>query len=100
MNNIDSPEYQSALKRIMDLSRKINKNSEILASKEEVMSKYQKLFSPSNIKNIEKDEFIEFLPFRNNHHWSGLLQTLKQYAPPRELLSRLLHKPHILHHIS
>ena len=72
MNNIDSPEYQNALKRIIDLSGNINKNCEILASEEEVMSEYQKLFSPSNIKNIEKDEFIEFLNFRKNHHWSGL----------------------------
>ena len=72
MNNIDSPEYQNALKRIIDLSGNINKNCEILASEEEVMSEYQKLFSPSNIKNIEKDEFSLFLNFTINNHRTPL----------------------------
>ena len=60
MNNIETPEYQNALKRIIELYGEINKNSDLLTSKDKVMSEYQKLFSPSNIKNIEKDEFIEF----------------------------------------
>ena len=55
---------------------------------------YQKLFFPSNIKNIEKDAFIEFLPFRNNHHWSGLQRQVKNLTSDmgalRKALSELL----------
>ena len=90
MNNIETPEYQNALKRIIELYGEINKNSDLLTSKDKVMSEYQKLFSPSNIKNIEKDEFIEFLHFKKNHHWTSLDRQSKNLTSDMEKLRKTL----------
>jgi hypothetical protein len=30
------------------------------------------MFSPQNLQNLTADDFISFLLFKNNKHWSGL----------------------------
>jgi len=54
-------------------TRSENKNLlELINSKNEVLSKYQPIFSPSHIPKLTAEEFSEFLDFKNNKHWSGL----------------------------
>ena len=88
--NIARSGYQKALKRIIELYGEINKNCDLLTSKDKVMSEYQKSFSPSNIKNIEKDEFINFLNFKTNNHWSGLHRQAKNITSDMEKLRKTL----------
>jgi len=60
------------LKNIFD-TRSENKNLlELINSKNEVISKYQPIFSPNHIPKLTAEEFSEFLDFKNNKHWSGL----------------------------
>jgi hypothetical protein len=37
-----------------------------------VIAKYGSMFSPQNLQNLTADDFISFLLFKNNKHWSGL----------------------------
>jgi len=37
-----------------------------------VIGKYGKLFHPDNIDNLTAQDFLEFIDFKNNTHWSGL----------------------------
>lgn len=45
---------------------------EIVAPRDQVIAKYQPIFSPHHIPTLLKDEFTSFLYFENNHHWSNL----------------------------
>lgn len=40
--------------------------------KDEVLARYQPIFSPYNILTITKEEFKSFFLYKNNHHWGGL----------------------------
>ena len=42
------------------------------AAKNDVLARYQPIFSYDNIPKIAKEEFKSFLLFENNQHWSGL----------------------------
>jgi hypothetical protein len=43
-----------------------------LRAKGIVLSRYQPIFSPENVRDITKDEFQSFLQFKNNCHWKSL----------------------------
>ena len=45
---------------------------EIVAPRDQVIAKYQPIFSAQHIPTLLKDEFTSFLYFENNRHWSGL----------------------------
>lgn len=44
----------------------------IMEPRDEVLARFQPVFSPQNVGNITEQEFKEFLRFENNKHWSGL----------------------------
>ncbi len=67
--------YEVAISRLKDVFNGRSSNNELsdfIAARDEVITKYQLLFTSSNIPNIQADDFREFLIFRNNKHWSGL----------------------------
>jgi hypothetical protein len=41
-------------------------------ARDEVLARYQPVFSPEGIAQLTAEEFRDFLMFRNNRHWSGL----------------------------
>lgn len=45
---------------------------EIVGSREQVFAKYRPIFSPDHVPSLTKEEFVPFLYFENNRHWSGL----------------------------
>lgn len=45
---------------------------EIVAPRDQVIAKYQPIFSPQHVPTLLQDEFTSFLYFENNRHWSGL----------------------------
>jgi hypothetical protein len=45
---------------------------EILAAREQVIRRYQPIFSPAHIAELTTEEFTSFLGFKNNRHWSGI----------------------------
>lgn len=44
----------------------------ILGGKDEVLDRYQPIFSPDHIPLITEEEFKSFLNYKNNRHWGGL----------------------------
>jgi hypothetical protein len=44
----------------------------IIDAKDEVLNRYQPVFSVEHIAKLTEDEFRSFLLSKNNHHWSGL----------------------------
>jgi hypothetical protein len=58
----------------------------IVAPRDEVLARYQPIFSPSHVSQLSKDEFESFLYLDNNHHWSGLYRTgLRATADMKQL---------------
>lgn len=45
---------------------------QIVKPKNEVISRYQPIFRKDNIQKISDVDFLSFLNFNNNHHWTGL----------------------------
>jgi YhcG PDDEXK nuclease domain len=46
--------------------------SQIVQPRDEVLSRFQRIFSTDHIPTISADEFKSFLLLENNHHWTGL----------------------------
>jgi len=45
---------------------------DLIDAKDEVLARYQEVFTPAGINQVEAEDVREFLMFRNNRHWSGL----------------------------
>lgn len=63
-------------------------------SEKKVVGKYGKLFHPSNLKDLTREEFISFLLYKNNLHWEGIHRQsgliTKDMAKLKKALSILL----------
>ena len=46
--------------------------SPMVGAKEEVLRKYQRVFSDENLPNLTKEDFLGFLRIKNNRHWDGI----------------------------
>ncbi len=69
------PDYKSAVGVLRAILSRVEKDGEltsIISSKDEVIARYQPVFSPDNVGHVTEDEFKGFLLFKNNKHWSGL----------------------------
>ena len=68
--------YENALGEIRQVYATVkDQNSDfknITDPKDAVLAHYQPIFSLDKVNNIAKDEFLSFLLFKNNHHWTGL----------------------------
>jgi hypothetical protein len=70
-----SPTYRQAVNRLKSTllgSDHSEVVKGIIDSQEEVLTRYQPLFTPRGIGKLTAEEFRDFLMFRNNRHWSGL----------------------------
>ena len=45
---------------------------EVVASKGQVLARFQPVFFPARVGSITEREFKDFLVFKNNRHWAGL----------------------------
>ena len=45
---------------------------EMLNVKEQVVHRFQPIFSPSNINQLTAEDYRAFLKWENNRHWTGL----------------------------
>jgi len=91
-----SSAFERATERIYDAltGPKPDTVEEIIAAREEVLSRYGPLFTPERAREIEEHEFTSFLHFRNNKHWSGLDRSIPSLTSDieqlREGLARLV----------
>ncbi len=59
---------------------------EIIAARDEVIRRFEPLFTPEQAREIEEHEFTSFLHFRNNKHWSGLDRSIPSLTSDMEQL--------------
>jgi hypothetical protein len=64
--------------------------TDITTHRDGVIRKYQMVFSPARIPKLTKDEFLEFLLYRNNHHWTNINRVGKFMVADMGLLREAL----------
>lgn len=85
--------FERAVKRLKELLRQSATDGElqdIIQARNEVIAKYQPVFSPSNIQNLSKEKFAEFLLFENNKHWTNLYRQTPSVTANMEALRQAL----------
>jgi hypothetical protein len=62
------------LRAVLDSARsgKDRVLTDILAARDDVLTRYRSLFSPEHLSILSPDEFRGFLSFDNNRHWSSI----------------------------
>ncbi len=71
----DNPAFQSACARLKSIHSSIHADDElgkIITARDEVLRKYQPMFSSDNLVDLTWEQFYGFLLFKNNRHWTGL----------------------------
>ncbi len=67
--------YKAAVTRLRELFVEIKSYPEIeqiVEVRDEVLERFQPVFSKSHLPNLMEEEFRAFLRFSNNRHWTGL----------------------------
>jgi hypothetical protein len=95
MHLADNPKVTYALIKLEDLLNEQRESphpdfAHITKRKDEVLARYQPVFSPNHISDITKTEFESFLLFRNNHHWDSLHRVGKFMTEDIKLLREAL----------
>ena len=55
---------------ITSLKKELKENPEKLKTEQQVINKFGRLFTFSNIDSITAEQFEEFCDFKSNHHWT------------------------------
>lgn len=74
-------DYREAVGTLKNILSKADQDEELkslIQAKDQVLSRYQEVFTPAGIAQLEAEDFREFLMFKNNLHWSGL----QRLGPP------------------
>ena len=58
----------------------------ITAHQEEVLQRYQPIFTPDHIPQLTEEDFLSFLLYRNNHHWDSLHRIGSRIVEDMDLL--------------
>ena len=87
--------YQKAINRLKKVleslhSGKDEELSEINNAKNEVLERYQLIFSTDHILNLTAEEFKSFLLYRNNQHWKSIHRQSNSITEDMDLLRRTL----------
>lgn len=70
-----SKNYDLALEKFRNILNESETKQRIrnsIENRDAVIARYQPIFSPDNIDNLNEEDFRSFLCFENNRHWSGL----------------------------
>ena len=57
---------------LLEEYKKTGDSDSIIKNRDQVLSRYGKVFSQSNISNLSWDDFRGFLDFKNNKHWKAI----------------------------
>ncbi|HZK79715.1 MAG TPA: endonuclease NucS domain-containing protein [Humisphaera sp.] len=63
---------------------------QIVEPRDDVLSRFQPLFSASHLPELTEDEFKPFLYKENNHHWTGLFRSGPRLCEDMPRLRRVL----------
>ena len=74
-------DYREAVGTLKDILNKADQDEflrNLIQAKDQVLSRYQEVFTLAGIAQLEAEDFREFLMFKNNQHWTGL----QRLGPP------------------
>jgi len=63
---------------------------ESIQARDEVLARYQPIFSPAYLPNLTEEEFRSFLYFENNRHWTGLYRQAGRLTSNMDALRKAL----------
>ena len=96
MSNLSKdPRITFAVIRLQDLNEEMQQfpkldYAHIVANKERVLKRYQPVFNLEHLMQLSEAEFISFLDYKNNCHWTDLHRVRKYIIEDMELLRRAL----------
>ncbi len=84
-----------ALEQLRGILQKVQSQEDeelygIVQARDEVIGKYQPLFSNEHLGHLTKDEFASFLLFGNNRHWKGIHRHAGPLTKDMDALRRCL----------
>jgi hypothetical protein len=98
-----SKNYDLALQKFRNLLGKPDTKQGLkntVENRDAVLARYQPIFSPENIPDLNEEDFRSFLYFENNRHWSGLYRHVTTLTEDmdalRETIGILLNSKHPL----
>jgi len=74
------------MRRTLDRLRADEEAQMYLDARDEVLERFQPVFSPGHLPQLRQDEFHAFLLLENNRHWSGLHRLSPKMCADMELL--------------
>ena len=86
---ITDSSYENALLELKKVKNQIKKDDEIwnvVNARDEVLGRFQPIFSKDHLPMLTEQEFHDFLLFRNNHHWSALQKNVVANCADMDLL--------------
>jgi hypothetical protein len=91
----DDPRIPYAAIKLQDLLEEQRENphpdfTNITTHKDEVLARYQPIFSPDHIPALTRTDFESFLLIKNNHHWDSLHRVGKFMTEDMDLLREAL----------
>ncbi len=92
-NSKQDETYRKAIEHLKAVQARFLDDAEMknmLASETEVISRYQPLFSPTQIDNLTEPEFRSFLYIENNKHWTGLYRQVSSLTEDFDRLKAAL----------
>ncbi len=82
-----------ALERLKAVLARAESDAEIhriVKARDEVLARYQSVFHPRRISELQEMEFRSFLYFENNQHWTGLTRQITRLTADMDLLREAL----------
>lgn len=91
----DNPKITFALIKLEDKLKDQRENpdsdfADITSHKDEVLARYQPIFSSSHLPLLTKSEFESFLLIKINHHWTDMHRVQKFITEDMDLLRKAL----------
>jgi hypothetical protein len=95
MHLSDNPKVTYALYKLEDLLTGQRENphpdfAHITSHKDEVLSRYQPIFSAIHIPSLKEEDFRSFLLYKNNHHWTNMERVGPRIVEDMNLLREAL----------
>ncbi len=80
------------LRKVLDAARRgeLEEVADMIEARDKVIGRYQSIFSPASLPNLEAEDFKGFLRMSNNHHWKGISRHSGKMTDDMTLLRRAL----------
>lgn len=80
------------LKRVKNQIKKDDEIWNVVNARDEVLGRFQPIFSKDHLSMLTEQEFHDFLLFRNNHHWNFIWRWVTKNCADMSLLQDTLQK--------